>query len=92
MSKNSEFEQAAKRLGLDQQQDAMRNLVEDANEPEAGIMRQLLAEPDKPLTPSQQHVFDKYILPSMVEKCGGGCGGYSLSGVEFCDSCAIRFD
>lgn len=90
MAKICEFEQAAKRLCPEQQQEAMRNLLENANEPKAGIMRQLLAEPNKPLTPKQQNIFDKHILPTMVERCST-CSGFSLSGVQFCDSCAIKF-
>lgn len=91
MTKIFEFEEAAKRLCPEQQQEAMLNLLDDANETEAGIMRQLLAEPGKPLTQRQQNVFDKHILPSMVERCST-CSGFSLSGNQFCDSCAIKFD
>lgn len=90
MKKICEFEQAAKQLCPEQQREAMRNLVELANEPEAGIMRQLLAEPNKPLTPKQQHVFDQHILPSMVERCST-CSGFSLAGVAYCDTCAVEY-
>lgn len=85
-----EFENAAMLLCPEQQQEAMRNLVEMADEPEAGIMRQLLVEPQKPLSPKQQNVFDKHILPSMVEKCST-CSGFSLAGVAFCDTCAVEY-
>jgi hypothetical protein len=85
-----EFENAVKQLCPEQQQEAMRNLVDMADEPEAGIMRQLLAEPQKPLSPKQQNVFDKHILPSMVEKCSTCCR-FSLVGVAFCDICAVEY-
>lgn len=89
----SEFEKAAKQLSPEQQQEAMRELLDSTDGAEAGIIRQKLAEPDKPLTPKQQHVFDTKILPSMVEHCvnHSSCNGFSLPGVEYCDQCAIRF-
>lgn len=86
----TEFEKAAKQLCPEQQQEAMRNLVDIADEPEAGIMRQLLAEPQKPLSPKQQNVFDKHILPSMVERCST-CSGFSLAGTAFCETCAVEY-
>lgn len=90
MKKICEFEQAAKQLCLEQQQEAMSNMVELANDTEAGIMRQLLAEPNKPLTQKQQQVFDTHILPSMVERCST-CSGFSLAGVAYCDTCAVKY-
>lgn len=86
-----EFSDAARLLSDEQQRIAMESQLDFISEVEAGIIRQKLAEPDKPFSPKQQAVFDKHILPAMVEKCGGGCGGFSVSGVEFCDTCAIRF-
>jgi hypothetical protein len=92
MKEVCEFEQAAQKLCPVQQQEAMRNLVEMANEPEAGIMRQLLAEPNKPLTPKQQHVFDKHILPTMVERCSTCKTGFSLAGgMGYCEVCAVKY-
>lgn len=57
----------------------MRNLVVLANQPEVGIMRQLLVDPNKPLTKKQKSVFDNHVVSSMVEKCGNqSCNGFSL--------------
>lgn len=89
----SEFEEAAKRLSEKQQKEAMESLLDTANEVEAGIIRQKLAEPKKPLSAKQQAVFDKHIVPSMVEKCRfySSCKGFTMPGVGLCDSCAIEF-
>jgi hypothetical protein len=88
----TEFENAAKQLSSKQQQEAMRILLESADDPEAGIIRQKLAEPDKPLSQKQQFVFDTKILPAMVEHCvnHATCKGFTLPGGEYCDPCAVR--
>lgn len=89
----SEFENAAKLLSFEQQQEAMRTLLESVDGPEAGIIRQKLSEPGKPLSQKQQHVFDTKILPAMVEHCvnHSSCKGFTLPGVKYCETCAIRF-
>jgi len=91
--KMGEFEDAAKRLSAAQQKEAMKRLLDQVDGAEAGIVRQKLAEPNKPLSEAQQKVFDNQILPSMVEKCSqhSSCKGFTLPGDEFCESCAIRF-
>jgi hypothetical protein len=88
-----EFGDAAMRLSFEQQQEAMRSLLEVVSGPEACIIRQKLAEPNKLLTPAQQFVLDTKILPAMVERCVNypTCNGFTLPGVGDCDSCAIRF-
>lgn len=89
----SEFEKAAKQLSFEQQQEAMRALLDFADGAEAGIIRQKLAEPEKPLSTKQQHVFDNKIMPAMVEHCvnHSSCKGFTLPGVEYCETCSIRF-
>ena len=89
----NEFETAAKSLSSKQQREAMQTLLESIGEPEAGIIRQKLAEPDKPLSQKQQYVFDTKILPAMVEHCvnHSSCKGFTLPGVEYCETCAIKF-
>lgn len=88
----SEFEKSARLLSFEQQQEAMRSFLEFVDDPDAGIIRQKLAEPDNPLTPKQQYVFDNRILPAMVEKCvSHDCKEFTLPGVEYCDSCAVKF-
>lgn len=90
-----EFEDAAKRLSAEQQKEAMSRLLDDVDGAQAGIIRQKLAEPNKPLSEAQQKVFDNQILPSMVEKCSeySSCKGFTLTGDPdgYCESCAIRF-
>lgn len=89
----TEFTNAAKLLSQDQQKEAMETLLDTANEIEAGIIRQMLAAPEKALSPKQQVVFDRHILPSMVEKCQyhSSCKGFTMPGVGLCPSCEIRF-
>lgn len=88
-----EFEDAAKRLSRAQQKEAMERVLEGADGAVAGIIRQILAEPNKALSNAQQAVYDQQILGSMVEKCSQHkpCNGFTLPGDEFCDSCAIKF-
>lgn len=87
-----EFATAAKMLSDDQRKEAMETLLDTVNETEAGIIRQILADPDKPLSEKQQAVFDKHIEPAMVEKCGrSGCSGFTMPEVELCPSCEAKF-
>jgi hypothetical protein len=88
-----EFSNAAKKLSDEQRKEAMESLLDTASEVEAGIIRQILAEPEIPLSQRQQTVFDRYIEPSMVEQCRlySSCKGFTMPGVELCPSCDIKF-
>lgn len=90
-----EFSDAAKKLSDAERRAAMEELLDTGmgTDEEAGIMRQLLAEPEKPLTGPQRFVFDNYIEPAMVERCSqySSCNGFTMPGVGLCPSCAIRF-
>jgi hypothetical protein len=92
-ARTAEFANAAKQLSDKQRKEAMESLLDTANEVECGIIRQKLAEPEKPLSPKQQAAFDRHIEPSMVEQCRfySSCKGYTMPGVELCPSCDIKF-
>lgn len=92
-ARTAEFAKAAKGLSDKQRKEAMESLLDTANEVECGIIRQKLAEPEKPLSAKQQAVFDKSIEPSMVERCRfySSCKGYTMPGVDLCPSCDIKF-
>lgn len=70
----------------------METLLGTVNETEAAIIRQVIADPDKLLSEKQQVVFDKHIVPAMVEKCSRpGCSGFTMPGVKLCPSCEAKF-
>lgn len=89
---NDEWRKAAQNLSDSEKKTALENLQENANEPEAGVIRQTLGEEQKPLTKKQKHVYEKYIEPALVEKCGApGCSSFSLAGESYCPTCAIKY-
>lgn len=90
---NDKWIQAAKSLSDPEKEKALESLLENAGEPEAGVIRQILGEEQKPLTEKQQHVYKKYIEPALVEKCGTpGCSRFSVAGEAYCSTCAIEYD
>jgi len=87
----SEWRNAAQRLDDEARQAALKDRLEYAAEPEAGIIRQILAN-ETPLSAKQQHVYDKYIEESLVEKCGApGCTEFTHSGQAYCSICEIKY-
>jgi hypothetical protein len=89
---SDEWLQAAQNLSDPEKKRALESLLETADEPQAGIIRQILGEEKRTLTDKQQLVYDKYIEPTLVEKCGGpGCKGFAVAGEGFCPSCAIKY-
>lgn len=89
---NDERQTAAKNLTDDQRKSALENRSEYAREPEAGVIRQILGEEQKPLTAKQQNVYDNYIEPSLVEKCAiQGCKNLVPAGTDFCPNCEVEY-
>lgn len=87
-----EWQKAARNLSDAEIKEALRELLEHASEPSAGIIRQILGEENKSLSDKQQHVYDNYIEPSLVEKCGRpGCGSFVVAGRNFCPTCDVDF-
>jgi hypothetical protein len=87
----SEWRNAAQRLDDEAREAALKDRLEYVEEPEAGIIRQILAN-EEPLSPKQQHVYDKYIEESLVEKCGApGCKEFTRSGLTYCSTCEIKY-
>lgn len=88
----SEWRNAAQRLDDEARESALKDRLDHVEEPEAGIIRQILANDGKPLSPKQQHVYDKYIEESLVEKCGApGCKEFTRSGSAYCSICEIKY-
>lgn len=87
-----EWRQAAQNLSDPEKRKALESLLENVNEPKAGIIRQILGGEKKSLTEKQQHVYEKYIEPALVEKCGApGCRSFSVAGETYCPTCAIEY-
>ena len=86
------WKKAALELSDEEIKHALANALENANEPAAGIIRQLLGDEKTPLSPKQQHVYEKYILPSLVERCGNtGCLNFVPAGTNYCPTCEIEY-
>jgi hypothetical protein len=77
----------------EEKETALRNLLENnPQDAEAGIIRQLLGDEKKPLSPDQQEVYERYIEPGLAEKCGfASCGRFVPAGVDYCGTCEIEF-
>lgn len=89
---SSEWEQAVANLCDVEREEALRHLVEIADETRAGIIRQLLGEEQKPLSQAQQHVYKKYIEPELIERCGrSGCTTFVPAGTNYCPMCEIEY-
>ena len=87
-----DWRKAAQNLTDTEREAALKNLLESASEPEAGIIRQILGDEKKPLTEKQQYVYDKHIEESLVEKCGNkNCGSFVPAGVNYCPTCEIEY-
>ncbi|MBX9936091.1 MAG: hypothetical protein K2Y10_05815 [Burkholderiaceae bacterium] len=87
-----EFSQAAQNLTDSEKKKALESLLDNANETEAGIIRQILGKEGKPLTEKQNEVYKKHIEPALVEKCGVlGCTRFSIAGETYCATCAIEY-
>lgn len=87
-----EWKKAAQNLTPSERKLALENLLEDVDEPEAGIIRQILGDEGKPLSPKQAHVYKTRIEESLVERCGNkGCQNFVLAGVFQCSSCEIKY-
>ena len=87
-----EFSKAAKNLTDSERKKALESVLDNLNDPEAGIIRQILGDKSKPLTEKQMKVYEKYIEPALVEKCGApGCKRFSLAGETYCATCAIEY-
>jgi hypothetical protein len=85
--------QAARNFTDEEKETALRNLLENnPQDAEAGIIRQLLGDGKKPLSPDQQEVYERYIEPGLAEKCGfASCGRFVPAGVDYCGTCEIEF-
>jgi hypothetical protein len=84
--------QAARNFTDEEKETALRNLLENnPQDAEAGIIRQLLGDGKKPLSPDQQEVYERYIEPGLAEKCGfASCGRFVPAGVDYCGTCEIE--
>ena len=88
----SEWKKAAQNLTDEEKLQALNYLLENMDGAEAGIIRQILGNEEKPLSEKQQYIYDKNIEPSLVEKCGGpGCNEFVLAGQGYCPSCQIEY-
>ena len=87
-----EWSKAAKELTDSEREIALKNLLDSADEAEAGIIRQLLGKDGKKLTEKQQYVYDSHIEPSLVEKCGmSGCSKFVPAGTGYCGVCSVKY-
>ena len=87
-----DWRKAAQNLTEVERETALRNLLDNANEPEAGIIRQLLGHENKALTEKQQHVYETYIEQALVEKCANqGCSNLVPAGIDYCPTCEIKY-
>lgn len=87
-----EWTEAARKLADDEKQRALENILDNSSSPEAGIVRQILGEENKPLTKKQQHVYENSIEPSLVERCGSqGCQNFTVAGDAYCPTCEIEY-
>lgn len=87
-----EFLKAAKNLTDSERKKALESALDNVSETEAGIIRQVLGNKDKPSTEKQKKVYENHILPALVEKCGApGCSRFSLAGKIYCTTCAIEY-
>ena len=87
-----QFLKASQALADDERKAALEHQLEYVNETEAGIIRQVLGDENKPLSKKQEFVYKNNIEPTLVEKCGiKGCGQFVPTGTEYCGSCGIEY-
>ena len=66
--------------------------LENVNETEAGIIRQIIGDENKPLSKKQEYIYKKEIEPTLAEKCGiKGCEQFVPAGTDYCGSCEIEY-
>lgn len=84
--------QAIEGLSQKERECALRHLLNNASDTEAGIIRQLLSPDRKPLSKKQQIIYENRIEPSLVEECGTNlCPNFALAGVDYCSTCSIEY-
>jgi hypothetical protein len=85
---------AARNLSDTERKTALKNLLENVNETEAGIIRQLLGDELKPLTEKQRYVYETHIEKALVERCGvPGCSNFVPAGTAsgYCQTCEVKY-
>ncbi|HHF3067893.1 TPA: hypothetical protein ACPJ09_004663 [Vibrio diabolicus] len=90
------FRAAARELSDYEVIEALHNRLEHEQESiddrSAGIIRQILGDPTKPLSRNQQYHYDNFILPTLVEGCGiTGCSKFTVAGRDYCGVCALEY-
>ncbi|HAS6997956.1 TPA: hypothetical protein I7280_24380 [Vibrio parahaemolyticus] len=89
---SNEWRKAAKSLTDEERIQALEHQLENMDGAEAGIIRQLLGDEQKPLSEKQQYIYHHNIEETLVEKCGrSGCNEFVVAGVGYCPSCEIEF-
>ena len=89
---SDDWQKAAQSLTEVERESALKNVSENANNPEAGIIRQLLGKENKPLTEKQKYVYETSIEPTLVERCGNkGCNNFVPAGTNYCPTCEIEY-
>jgi len=89
---SDEWRDASSELTDIERKAALESVLECANDPEAGIIRQLLGKEGKPLSEKQDAVFVRYIERALVERCGvRGCSELVPAGFSYCSGHAIKY-
>jgi hypothetical protein len=87
-----DWREAARSLTEVEREAALRNILENANDPEAGIIRQLLGKDKKQLTEKQKYVYETNIEPALVERCANkSCRNFVHAGTDYCPTCKIKY-
>ncbi|MEB0048434.1 MULTISPECIES: hypothetical protein [unclassified Pseudomonas] len=80
------------RLSDEQREEGLNEILENAQDREAGVIRQVLDRGLEGLTPRQAWVFANNIDPLFEEGCSiKSCTRPAFVGREFCDVCEIKF-
>jgi hypothetical protein len=85
---------AERNLADDERELAYKNLDEAGmlKKEAAGVLKKVIAQGLKSLTPKQYGVYEGHIRPSLVEKCGGPrCSTLVPAGVPLCEHCKIEY-
>ncbi|WP_290435227.1 hypothetical protein [Aeromonas caviae] len=97
MSNNRDdfFNHHSANLTLDEIEERVKQKSEDGDfpHPADGVARQFLDRGLDSLTPKQRNVFDKYILPTLVERCSfTDCANPTGPGQQYCDMHGTKFN
>lgn len=79
-------------LSDEQREEGLKEILENAQDTESGIIRQVLDRGTESLSPKQAWVFEHKIDPLFEEGCSiRSCTRMAFVGHEYCDVCEIEY-